>query len=755
MTRGNNNTPSEAHGFLSETAESFKELLGLQKNYNNLLGDASKLLATGLDTVGGILEPFTMIQKSAIELAKSVGLAGKSIMSTATRTIEQNRKMQLSMSYNMSSQDMINMQTSIMSKLGRNVAIDQVGTIKRNAQGEVVNPNFDSDLENLIAATKVYDVSEVADIVAGFDRLGKSMKNAAKATGKLFQEAGEYGINLKDYTKNFVDNIGMAQTYNFQNGVNGLREMARKATEIRQDMGQIARFADKVGSVTGAVETAANLQVLGGSFAALSNPLAMLNESLTNVEGLQERFNKMTAGAAKYNSVTHEIEMDPVTRQLMKRAAESMGVSAENLIDQAYAQARRGEIQRQMDNVGNLSPEMQKMLPNIGQIDSETGVAGATIQGQFRSLAEIAGNTELQKALVEETRSESDDIKVIAKSVMGIEDLLEGRRSQMLNEAARNKIVPGAVAGTSTYDAAVDYLLNSFTNKAIEGAGKLDLSFQTLSEQFDILKQRVVAGLAIPFAENTPEKIGQAMGESFSNILGDGPIGQTISNFAASAMTELGNIAKKIDDYTSQYGWSPLVAFKTNEFTGVKGREPITGDTAATRPSLNMAARDVVLQANHMSLNDGQPMTFGPIERQAQITAASARYSNNDTYTEIIDGIKEFKGDIQVPIIAPPPEAIKGVDIAKNETSIPSIKVSEPRKFVEQQATPQQNQTVTGTYNLNLSGTLTMDVRGDSGKIGTVDLMKMIQNDEGFRRELARSLSEAVSRMNDTGLNKN
>jgi hypothetical protein len=113
---------------------------------------------------------------------------------------------------------------------------------------------------------------------------------------------------------------------------------------------------------------------------------------LTDVGGLQDMFNEMTKGAATYNATTHQIEMDPVTRQIMKRAAEVMGVDANNFIDQAYAQARRAEIEGQMSRygIGGLKESVQKLLPNVGEIN-ENGVAGATIDGVFRSISEIAG----------------------------------------------------------------------------------------------------------------------------------------------------------------------------------------------------------------------------------------------------------------------------------------------------------------------------------------------------------------------------
>ena len=125
----------------------------LEKSISNLkkpvveLSGALGMVVGMAEGLAASIRPFTQVQTAAAELAKSIGLSSKSIMSTATRTIEQNRKMQLSMSYNISTPEMIKLQGAMMSKLGRNVAIDQVGTVERNANGEVVNPNFDSDID--------------------------------------------------------------------------------------------------------------------------------------------------------------------------------------------------------------------------------------------------------------------------------------------------------------------------------------------------------------------------------------------------------------------------------------------------------------------------------------------------------------------------------------------------------------------------------------------------------------------------------
>ena len=696
-------------------SDSAKKIEELEKSLNELknpvtqLGKTLEAVVSMADFVGNIARPFTQVQDAAVELAKSVGLSSKSILSTAIRTVEMNSKMQHSMSYNISNTEMLKMQGAMMSKLQRNVSIDQV---QRDRNGEIVATE-DSTLENLIAASKVFGEENVGNIVAGFDKLGISMKSAAKATGKLYQEAESYGINLQKYTQNFTSNLDMAQKYNFRNGVNGLKEMARKATEIRQDMKQVASFADKVGSVTGAVEAAANLQVLGGSFAALSNPLAMLNESLTDMNGLQDRFNQMTAGAASYNSVTHQIEMDPVTRMRMKRAAEAMGVDYGNLLDQSFAQARKGEIERQINTngIGGIDEKLKTLLSNVGEIDSETGVAGATIGGEFRSIAEIANDKDLQDQLLAETQSESEDIKVIAKNVMTISDKMKGYRSQAENESAINALRPG-ISGRSAYEIASTILNEKFTPDVLTAANNLD-AFSKNIESFNAL----LAGQAVPAGvkaidatlhSKTPAEAKSAVEKELLGVLGDSDLAKEISSLFGNIAAIVQKTAAKVDEYTtSTAGTSSLpgkYGIDTATITGKRSNyveiEPASSGGAATGTSINSVT---------------------------QPTPYINTTGNN------------------------------GTTFVSNQSSIPSTQVVPSSTQGQQTQGVGQNtgQKQEVTWTINLGGNLKMDVNGDDKKSSSVDLIKMLENDQGFKMDLAKLIEETIMKLNAAGMSKN
>ena len=694
----------------------------ISENDTSSWGVVSQMVDGFAKSLLNTVQPFSQVQDAAANLAKSIGIGGRNIMAMAENMVKQNRRMELSMQYNISTADMLNMEAGIMQKLGRNVRIEYTG---------FGDKNVDSTLENVMAANKLLP-DQFADMAASYDALGMSMKTAAKATGKLFSDASKYGINFQKYASNFASNLKMAQQYTFRNGVDGLKEMARRATEIRQDMSQIANFAEKVGTVTGAVETAAQLQVLGGSFASLSNPLAMLNESLTNMEGLQERFNQMTATAATYNQATHQIEMDPWTRQQIKRAAQIMGVDAGNLIDQAYAQARRSEIERQTRGIGNLNTDFAELIKNAGEID-EYGRAGITVDGQFKTLSDIAAlspkqQEDLQKSIIEQNRSESDDVKAIAKDVQTIRDRISGTNFQLENSQAFNAIREGTINGLSTWDAAID-ALNKITGKVINAAGNLEHPFTNAANvALNTMAGSVVRTLE-SFTASTPQALAQGMKEALTEELGelkDTNLGKIITDFTTTATSAIGNWFQSFSDEIKKKtdGAINMLVFTGSSDGSMTGAEG--GESPMAQPTMRpftMGARDVTLQTQNLSFPE----------------LTNTTNNGEDSITRLA---REIGESIKTTYL----------ELSANNETMPNQVVYEgsygPANFkYAHQANPE---TRDFNYNLNLSGTLNMNVTGDNGKITEVNLMEMLEK-MGFANEIAKTIKDTLARMEASG----
>ena len=395
----------EGYNKLDEFSEDFENRTKALKKGINEIKDGAKKIG---DSILKIVGPWAKMSQAAADFAKNIGLSGKGMDQLRKASINLVANRGIGGKYNTSVEELIGLQQSYTKGVGRQVGLTG------------------NDLETLAATSKILGNEGATDLMAKFEKFGLSMEDAGSRAGKMFADASKRGIAWENYSKNFLDNITLAQRYTFRNGTRGLESMARKATEINLNMSQAASFAEKVNTVEGAIRTGAQLQVLGGPFAQMSDPIGMLYESLNDMEGLQDRMVQMFGNLGSFNRQTGEVEISAFNRMRIREAARSMGLDESNLFESINSNARRNEIARQLQGNAGLSKEVQDLVKNTGTI--RNGVAGVTINGQFKAAKDITNAD--QQALVEISRSESDDIKDIAVRLRGWEDSMQGLKKQ-------------------------------------------------------------------------------------------------------------------------------------------------------------------------------------------------------------------------------------------------------------------------------------------------------------------------------------
>jgi len=347
--------------------------------------------------------------QAAANYAKSVAMSTKGMAALRDNTINNVVRSKIGIRFDTSADELLKMQQNYVDTIGRNIGVSNEGQ------------------ENMAAMNKVMG-DRGNDMIVKLENFGLSINDAAERSGKMFSTASKYGLDFSKYSKNFLDNITIAQNYTFKNGLKGLEDMARKATAIKLDMKQVAQFAEKVQTVEGAMDAASKLQVLGGSFSQLADPLGMLNEGLNDMEGLMDRVTGMIRGMGTVNKQTGEVEVSSFNRQRIKAAAAAMGMSYDNLMESVNAGTRREEIDRQLRVSGKsgLSDEMKELIRNTGTI--QKGVAGVNLNGEFKKLSELSNNDYTE--LVKQNQSDSENIKDIATMLRGMADVRSGAKKQ-------------------------------------------------------------------------------------------------------------------------------------------------------------------------------------------------------------------------------------------------------------------------------------------------------------------------------------
>ena len=399
----------DLHKELERTPTGFEKIIGY-------VGKATNGIKAIYNEANKLAEPWNRLDSAASKYARSVGMAGdayKKFRDTSLRNIDQNG---LSASSGLKPEEIINAQLNFVKATGRNVGVDN------KAQSDVAH------MAKLLGDGGL-------NFAASLDKFGLGMTDAAELTTEMFNEAAKSGISFEEYTNNVTKNLNIAQNYTFKNGIKGLESMAKKSTAIKLDMQQIASFAEKVSTVEGAVQTSAKLQVLGGPFAQLADPMGMLNEGLNDMEGLFDRVSKMVGGLGSFNKERGEVEVSSFNKRRIRAAAEAMGMDYGQLMESVNTQARRNEIGKQISSSASLSgldEEMKELIKNTASFkDGKAGIT--TANGEFKALEGLSG--EDAKALKEElqlqNQTKEQDIKSIVQSTKGAQEALEGLKAQI------------------------------------------------------------------------------------------------------------------------------------------------------------------------------------------------------------------------------------------------------------------------------------------------------------------------------------
>lgn len=368
---------------------------------------------------------------AASKYSKTIGASARGMETLRKNTINFVTDNSIGARFNTSMKELIQLQQTYNTQIGRAVTMTNL------------------QLENLAAMRAIMGDEQTIKFTANFEKFGLDANAAADMFTEMFNDSASKGIVLEQYSKNFLDNIELAQKYTFEDGVDGLKRMAEQATALKWDMQQTASFADKVNSVEGSIKASAKLSVLGGSFAQFSNPMGMLYESLNDMEGLQDRMVSMFGNLGRWDSHKQQMEISAFNRMRIRAASEAMGISYDKALTSINAQGRRNEVNRQLGNRGDLNDEVRELILNSAQIDRETGKAYVTINGEKRDIERVS-NYDL-KALQNINKTQAQDVKDIAEMLRGYTDTIQGREKQYQAITAQyqentgiGKIVKGA-----------------------------------------------------------------------------------------------------------------------------------------------------------------------------------------------------------------------------------------------------------------------------------------------------------------------
>ncbi len=423
------NTTRETLDTLKKTN---KELDETDKKLNKF-GERMEKINDGIDTFtktlrsvnsiveDGFLNPLDKLGKfwgqadqAANDFGKHIGLSSKAVAQLRDQTIKFANDVHIGIKYNASISEMIQLQESYAKSVGRNVQLTN------------------NQKEALLATQKVMGDNTV-EFVKKLENLGIGMEKSGDLVTKMFKEASKNGISFQKYSESVTQNLTKVQSYGFRKGVEGLTDMAKKAAEVNLNISEAFKVADKIqtGGVQEAIKMGANLQVLGGPFAGMGNPMSLLYEGLNDVESLQDRMINMFGGFGRIEN--GQVKFSGADRLRMQAGAQAMGISSDEMFQMASRQAVRSEIESQMGGRFNGDEELKELVLNTATLDKNNN-AIVNINGQPKALKDVtAADKEYLKDM---QKTQADDIKDIAQILRGYNDVQTGFTKEIENKKA-------------------------------------------------------------------------------------------------------------------------------------------------------------------------------------------------------------------------------------------------------------------------------------------------------------------------------
>lgn len=281
------------------------------------------------------------------------------------------------------------------------------------------------DVEKLFATFKVTGI-DVKTLVDSLGKVGVGISQIGTELEKSVTYIQSIGGNTKQVMADVRNNIEQMNRYQFEGGVVGLTKMAAQASMLRFDMNETFRLADKVLDPDKAVEVASAFQRLGVSAGALTDPFALMNQSINDPQGLQTSLANVAKQFTQFDEKTKTFKINPQGVLTLREMENQTGVSAREMSKMAVAAA---ELDKRISDVNKAglkfaSEEDKQYLANIAKM-GETGKYEVELKdGTKKELANL--NQDEFDKLIDAQKKQPKTMEDIARSQMKLSEVIKG-----------------------------------------------------------------------------------------------------------------------------------------------------------------------------------------------------------------------------------------------------------------------------------------------------------------------------------------
>jgi hypothetical protein len=253
-----------------------------------------------------------------------------------------------------------------------------------------------------------------AQMAADMDIMGVSAERTGDFVNGTLKNAHKMGLNASKVMKNVSGGMKLMNKYNFKEGTKGLAKMAQLVTKLGVDMETAAGFADKLWNIEGAVEMSAQLNVMGGAWAQMSDPFHLMYMARNDMKGLTEEISNAAKQSVTFNKTTGEYDMAAEGMHKLKIIAEQTGIAYEDLVTMGKNTKKFEDIKAQMTfsvGGGKEGEAIKEFITNKSFLNKK-GEAKIMLDGKERLVKSL---TQADKTLINSQIAQQETMDERAK----------------------------------------------------------------------------------------------------------------------------------------------------------------------------------------------------------------------------------------------------------------------------------------------------------------------------------------------------
>jgi hypothetical protein len=279
-------------------------------------------------------------------------------------------------------------------------------------------------IESMALLSKVTGVGseEIATMAGQMQNFGMGAEQSVKMIEDIADISDKMGVNTQKVLKKVGSNLKLVNKLNFKEGVLGMAKMAVYTEKYKVQMEDVAGLAEKVFRPEGAIDAAANLQVLGGGLAKLGDPFTLMYKARNAPEELAESIVKSTQAVAQFDKKSGTFKVSAMDMDRFKEASEATGISMESMVEISKQLGRQDMLSDMLK--GKVSKENMKFLSTISDIGDggKLTVDGKVVDDLSKInddyVTKLMKDKESREELAEQSMSTQEKLTNIMNSVL-------------------------------------------------------------------------------------------------------------------------------------------------------------------------------------------------------------------------------------------------------------------------------------------------------------------------------------------------